>query len=359
MSIDHGPERRALLQGAAGEIFREIAASGALPSDDPRLDRSHPHHDAVALLIDLGLLRKDTAAHTYVTVDPAAVQSGVVAPMGRQVVELLTESAAWADTFTSLAQSFRRTPSAGSPVSEVRGLPSINRFLEAAVDDAEDELLTAQPAGARKAVVLKQAVDRDIRALQRGVHMRTLYQHTARRSRATREHVERTLAHGAKVRTLDEFFNRMIVIDRRLAIIPGEAPDVAVAISDPNLVHYLADIFDRSWERAWEYDERGAGGSSDSDIAAEVRQMTVRMLTEGHSDPASAKRVGVSTRTYASYVAALKDEFGVETRFQLGYAMGSRDSAAEPGTGSAAEAGRSGPERPGRSASPQGEGDDF
>ena len=46
------------------------------------------------------------------------------------------------------------------------------------------------------------------------------------------------------------------------------------------------------------------------------------MLTEGHSDPASAKRVGVSTRTYASYVAALKEEYGVETRFQLGYAMG-------------------------------------
>ena len=46
--------------------------------------------------------------------------------------------------------------------------------------------------------------------------------------------------------------------------------------------------------------------------------MTVRMLIEGHSDPASAKRLGVSTRTYAGYIAALKDEYGVETRFQLG-----------------------------------------
>jgi hypothetical protein len=167
------------------------------------------------------------------------------------------------------------------------------------------------------------AVDRDIRALQRGVAMRTLYQHTARRSKATREYVDLIRRHGAGVRTLDEFFNRLIVIDRRLAIIPGDGPDVAVAIHDPNLVSYLADIFDRSWERAREYTDRS--GSSESDIAAEVRQLTVRMLTEGHSDPASAKRVGVSTRTYASYVAALKEEFGVETRFQLGYAMGVRD----------------------------------
>jgi hypothetical protein len=48
------------------------------------------------------------------------------------------------------------------------------------------------------------------------------------------------------------------------------------------------------------------------------------MLVEGHSDPASAKRLGVSTRTYAGYIAALKDEYGVQTRFQLGHAMGAQ-----------------------------------
>ena len=56
------------------------------------------------------------------------------------------------------------------------------------------------------------------------------------------------------------------------------------------------------------------------------------MLIEGHPDPASAKRMGVSTRTYAGYIAALKAEFGVQTRFQLGYALGqdqSRDLASE------------------------------
>jgi hypothetical protein len=36
----------------------------------------------------------------------------------------------------------------------------------------------------------------------------------------------------------------------------------------------------------------------------------------------SAKRLGVSPRTYAGYVADLKTEYEQETRFQLGYAMG-------------------------------------
>jgi sugar-specific transcriptional regulator TrmB len=331
MPTESGPGRRALLEGRAGDLYREVVGMGVLPASDPRLQDGHPDREALVLLIDLGLLREDPGEGDgpgWVAVDPAAVQSGVVAPMGREAVELLTESAAWADTFRGLAQTFRRTPTVGSLLTEIRGLPSINRFLENAVDDAASELLTAQPAGARRAVILQQAIDRDLRALERGVQMRTLYQHTARRSKATRDYVEQILDHGAQVRTLDEFFNRLIVIDRRLAIIPGGQPDVAVAIHDPHLVSYLADIFDRSWERAREYYERGT--SSDSDIAAEVRQLTVRMLTEGHSDPASAKRVGVSTRTYASYVAALKDEYGVETRFQLGYAMGSRDPESAP-----------------------------
>ena len=51
--------------------------------------------------------------------------------------------------------------------------------------------------------------------------------------------------------------------------------------------------------------------------------MTIRMLIEGHADPVSAKRLGVSPRTYAGYVADLKDEYEAETRFQLGYTMGS------------------------------------
>ena len=322
MSPDDGSRRRSLLEGPAGELYREVVKAGVLPPDDARLLNGHGVSESVALLVDLGLLREDQAAGGWVAVDPALVQPSVVAPLGRQVVQLLDESAAWADVLSGLGQAFRRTPRGDSALNEIRGLPSINRFLDAAVDDAEHELLTAQPAGARRAAVLEQAVDRDIRALQRGVRMRTLYQHTARRSKATREHVARTMEHGAQVRTLDEFFNRLIVIDRRLAVIPGDEPDLALAVHDSGIVTYLADVFDRSWERARDYEERGE--SSESDIAAEVRQLTVRMLTEGHSDPASAKRVGVSTRTYASYVAALKEEYGVETRFQLGFAMGSR-----------------------------------
>ena len=149
------------------------------------------------------------------------------------------------------------------------------------------------------------------------------------------------------MRTLDEFFNRMIVIDRRLAIIPGAADlTVAMAIREPGLVTYLVDVFERAWERARPF--TNTERSMMHGIAKEQRAMTIRMLIEGHSDPVSAKRLGVSARTFAGYVADLKAEYDAETRFQLGYTMGqagvsgTRVRLTQPVTGATADEERDG-----------------
>jgi hypothetical protein len=86
------------------------------------------------------------------------------------------------------------------------------------------------------------------------------------------------------------------------------------------VVAYLVDDYHRSWERARPVTANGEDIAKR--IAGEQRAMTIRMLIEGHADPASAKRLGVSPRTYAGYIADLKDEYEAETRFQLGYTMG-------------------------------------
>ena len=93
-----------------------------------------------------------------------------------------------------------------------------------------------------------------------------------------------------------------------------------MVVREPAVVAYLVDVFDRSWERARPFTSRDT--SLLKDIASEQRAMTMRMLIEGHADPVSAKRLGVSPRTYAGYVADLKTEYEAETRFQLGYTMG-------------------------------------
>jgi sugar-specific transcriptional regulator TrmB len=317
----YGPEDRRLLESTASQLYSDAVAQGFLSADDARLCDGGDGQRAGQLLVDIGLLRREHSNAVLRPVDPTAIQAQVVVPLTMQGSELIAESARWSDLFSDLGQVFRTSPLAStSPITEIHGLDNINNFIHAAVNDSRQELLTAQPHGRRPANTLAVAENRDVKALRRGVTMRTLYQHSARHSPATREYVADIVAEGAEVRTLDEFFRRLIVIDRQVAVVPAsDNHHAAIAIRDKSLIAYLVDIFERSWERAQPFNL--SGNQAERNIAADVRAMTIRLLVEGHSDPASAKRLGVSTRTYAGYIAALKDEFGVQTRFQLGYAM--------------------------------------
>lgn len=321
---DYGPDDRALFEAEAIGVYEEAVQEAALAADDPRFAEDGPQRPALDLLVRMNLLTRDPGAKTWIPIDPTTAQSQVVAPLGQQGAALLNESSQWARAFGSLTQAWRRAPHTDhGPFTQFNGGESISAFIGAAVAEADEELLTAQPQGIRDGRTIDEATQRDIAALERGVKMRSLYQHSARRSAFTTKYVAAVSERGGEVRTLDEFFNRIIVIDRRLAIIPGrEALTSAIAIREPNIVAYFVDLFERTWERARPFTHQGA--ATQKDIAQEQRAMTIRMLIEGHPDPNSAKRLGVSPRTFAGYVADLKAEYEAETRFQLGYTMGSQ-----------------------------------
>ena len=271
----------------------------------------------------MGLLIFDSEQDGWAPEDPTSVQSRVVSPLSQEAAKLLSESSQWSSAFSNLSQSWRRAPqsSARGPFTYLRSVELINSVLDQLLAECEEELLTAQPEAGRDPRFLAKAALRDIVAIERGITMRTLYQHSARRSSVTHKYVAAVTARGAEVRTLDEFFNRMIVVDRRVAVIPSRNEvAVAVVIREPAVVAFLVNVFERSWERGRPFTNRDT--SLLKDIAAEQRAMTMRMLIEGHSDPVSAKRLGVSPRTYAGYVADLKTDYDAQTRFQLGYTMG-------------------------------------
>jgi hypothetical protein len=320
----YGSDERALFEDDATKLYEEICQRGGLAASDHRITEGGELRGAFDLLVEMGLLSYDSEQDLWSPEDPASVQSRVVSPLSQQAAQLLSESSQWNAAFGSLAQSFRRAPqaSASRSITYLRGTV-ITSFLEQLLGECEEEMLTAQPQAGRDPRFLANAALRDIGLLERGAKMRTLYQHSARRSSVTHKYVAAVTARGAEVRTLDEFFNRMIVVDRRVAVIPHQDQvGVAVVVREPAVVDYLVDVFERSWERARPFTNRDT--SLLKDIAAEQRAMTMRMLIEGHSDPVSAKRLGVSPRTYAGYVADLKAEYEAETRFQLGYTMGRR-----------------------------------
>lgn len=318
-----GPDDRALFEGAATALFEELITAVGLPVEDRRLVPGGELYDALDLLQRMGLARLATDGARWEAQDPSTAQARVVSPLGQEGARLLKESSEWASAFGTLNHAWRRAPHATTSGGPFTYLPinEVDPVIAGLVADCEEEMLTAQPQSLRDVRALPHVVLRDTALLERGARMRTLYQHSARRNNVTREYVSQVTARGGEVRTLDEFFNRMIVIDRRVAIIPSkETHRVALIVRELSVVAYLADVFERSWERGRPFTSSEA--SVLRDIASEQRAMTLRMLIEGHSDPVSAKRLGVSPRTYAGYISDLKEEFEAETRFQLGYRIG-------------------------------------
>lgn len=152
--------------------------------------------------------------------------------------------------------------------------------------------------------------------------MRTLYQHTAWHDGPTREYVTEMTSLGAQVRTLDEFFDRLIIVDRSMAFVPADTErDQAVIIREPAVVRFLTEVFERNWQRAKPFQGSRTPNES-SHISAVLRETIIRCLIHGDSDNAIAKRIGLSTRAYATHLAKLKADLKAESRFQLGYRLG-------------------------------------
>ena len=316
-----GPSEHEVVDDLGTVVYQTAVTHGWIDETDPGFAPGTKERAAADLLVELGLLRHDRQASRFHPVDPAGTTEHLVVPLAQQGSELLEQSVRWSETLSRLSHVYRSSSaSLERMITELHGLEAINRFIDTQLNECRTEFLAAQPHGRRPASTLEKVRSRDLALLHRGVSMRSLYQHSARHSTPTREYVAEIGALGAEARTSDEFSNRLLIFDRRLALIPAtENRTVAVAIHDKSVVAFLVDVFERAWERALPFTVEGLVVARK--IVAEVRAMTLRMLVEGHSDAASAKRLGVSARTYASYIAALKEEYGVETRFQLGWAM--------------------------------------
>ncbi|MEV6163356.1 LuxR family transcriptional regulator [Streptomyces sp. NPDC052052] len=222
----------------------------------------------------------------------------------------------------------------------LNGLPDINRAIQNELNVSRHEILTAQPDGPRPDAVLREALESVRRQLAAGVAMRTLYQHSTRFDEPTKKYVRAATALGARVRTLPEFFDRLIIVDRAVAFIPGNQDrTTAVAVREPAVVGFLADVFARQWDRAEPFPfvpVRAAEAATE--VVPNMRGAILKLLLEGRSDREITRRLGLSLRSLQAHVARLKEDHGALHRLQLGYLVGLREQAyrSEPTAGTPA-----------------------
>lgn len=319
-SQDDGDDPGVIAVDALAAVLRGMLAGNGKPL--------HPQDPAVRQLMFLGLLR--TTADGFEPLDPRSARRS----LAHSVIDELVERATFYSKVCSVLDAVPEDEGpavpepdaesiAGGGITYVHGIAEISKSVNAEVTRASTEVITAQPGGGRNPETLESVIKLTRDVLARGVRMRTIYQHSSRFDEPTKEYVRRITEAGAQIRTLDEFFDRLIIVDKRIAFIPSVRDRTsALRVTEPGLVHFLIDLFDRNWLRAAPYSFVPThAASAVRDVGPSIRTAIVKMLVDGMQDKTIAKRLGISLRTIQGHVAAIRAEYNASNRTQLGYLL--------------------------------------
>ncbi|GAA3050738.1 hypothetical protein GCM10020229_72710 [Kitasatospora albolonga] len=305
-----------LLDEQARELYLAVLAEGGrLPV------AAVPQGPALARLLETGLVRTDGPGTRYVVQSPRAVGERISAELcaaAAQLLQRVEELPLALDGLTRAYDSVPRQGGDGEQAAYVDGLVGIRQRLAELLSECEGELLTAQP-GPRPPEGLRMAVRQDTALRRRGVRVRALYQPLVLGEPATVAYATTLSAEGAELRLLDEPFRRMMIIDRKVAVLPA-ADDLtrAVFVSDPVTVSFLVAVHERDWARADAVDWAGLTAESATDL---TRDRISRLLADGLTQKAVASRLALSERTVAGHISRLRERHGARTLFQLGWRM--------------------------------------
>ncbi|MEV7212234.1 helix-turn-helix domain-containing protein [Kitasatospora cineracea] len=283
-------------------------------------------------LLTIGLLVPEIDdPDVVVAVDPQQLSEGLSDTWQRQALDLLTRAAALRADLQDLATAFHSPDQGGGSIEYVRGKVLINQRVQQTVASAKEEILAAQPGGPRPSEALSGIIERDLEALRQGIALRTIYHPSTRYHAPTRDYVSTINQAGGRFRTSDEPYTRLIVIDRRVAVIPvAEDLNLAAFIHDQAIVSYLVtEVFDRIWGRALDFNGTRV---VPHEVVSGMRQAIIDLMLAGVNHRVIARRLGISERTLARHIAEMREEYGVESLFQLGYAL-ARTHVEEPPEG--------------------------
>ncbi|WP_193776398.1 helix-turn-helix transcriptional regulator [Streptomyces sp. E2N166] len=276
--------------------------------------------EAVPCLMEFALLHPDPDDANWLRpVPPSVALAQRLNSIEREIAERRRMSIELADAFEPFLTLGAHATTNTHSIAVLEGLDRINAALDLATSECQSEMLTVQPSSRRLEHTLLQGLERDRPLLERGVRIRTLYQHTARYSPETLGYVSQFSDGKVEYRTIDELVERLIVCDESVAFIPTrDDRQVALELRHPGLVRYLIKVFEFMWSRAVPL-STGAPYETAPDGITEIQHSIAKLLVEGHVDEAIARRLGMNVRTCRAHIAKLATALGSGSRAQLGY----------------------------------------
>ncbi|MFE1322461.1 LuxR C-terminal-related transcriptional regulator [Kitasatospora phosalacinea] len=300
-------------------LYREVLAQGGRVMLSEAMQQDP---DATLRLIEIGLLVRHAPDESLTAVNPRTVTDRLSADLRSAATRKLVQAEHAAAQLEDLAHAYDSAPHRADRRSEVQHVlthQQIRHRIMQIEAEMREETLAAQPGGARPTRFMRQALVRDRHFLAAGVSLRTLYQPGALAHRPTVSYAASATRAGESIRVLDEPFRKMLIFDRRTAIVPAAADNTSAAfVEDPAVITTLVTLFERDWARSTVVDWHAlAGRPRESGVPPELTDL----LAAGLTQKAIASRLSLSERTVAAHLARLREHHGAETLFQLGWLM--------------------------------------
>jgi DNA-binding CsgD family transcriptional regulator/sugar-specific transcriptional regulator TrmB len=222
-----------------------------------------------------------------------------------------------------LAEESEAAERAEIALSQVVGLDAIRTKLAELAYGTEREVLSLMPDGPQTRENLEASRPLDEMLLRRGVSILTIYLDSVRNVPESRDYVKWLLELGGEVRTTVMLPLRLLVFDRRIAVVPANpvrSETGAVIIEGNGPVAAMCALFDQIWSNSTPF-----GEIRDSHPETELTQQelaVVRLLAQGDTDAAISRKLGVSTRTAGRLAAEIMTRLGAKSRFQAGLRIG-------------------------------------
>ncbi|MFC3234955.1 helix-turn-helix transcriptional regulator [Streptomyces nitrosporeus] len=155
--------------------------------------------------------------------------------------------------------------------------------------------------------------------LSRSVVMKTIYLDSVRNDPGSLEHALWLSENGAETRTVPVLPLRLQIFDRRSALIPINPEDSsqgAILVEEPGIVAALYAFFRLVWETASPIAQPKR--TRDISAASPQERELLRLLAEGLTDEAAARKLGISLRTERRMITEVSARLEAHSRFQLG-----------------------------------------
>lgn len=207
---------------------------------------------------------------------------------------------------------------AADGIEHLVGLDAVQARLEILAAELTSECLSVMP-GPQSEASLAASRPLDADALDRGISVLTLYQDSARNDAATYAYARWLTDLGGEVRTAPLLPPRMLIFDRRIALVPIDPENTragAICTTEGGIVASMVAIYEQAWEIAVPL---GACAVADSLTGLTPEEQEIlRMIAMGLTDEAAGRRLGLSERTVRRKISGLMERLGATSRFEAG-----------------------------------------